>query len=97
LRRILEDVREEQKMPTIIKCDNQNSNKLINDPVYHVISKHIEAHHHFTREKMQSKEIDIIYCNTNENMVDIFTKPLGKAKFQIFRNQLGVVENTFLH
>jgi hypothetical protein len=90
-------VGEEQKMPMIIKCDNQSSIKLANNLVYHARSKHIETQHHFIREKMQSKEIDIIYCNTNENMVDIFTKPLGKTKFEIFRNQLGVVENTFLH
>jgi hypothetical protein len=72
--------------------------------VYHARSKHIEAHYHFVREKIQSKEIDLIYCNTNENVADIFTKPLGKAKFEIFRNQVrccrelisplrGVLEN----
>ena len=39
----------------------------------------------------------LIYCNTDENVADIFTKPLGKAMFEICRNQLGVVENSFLH
>ena len=65
--------------------------------MYHARSKHIEIEHHFVREKMQSKEINLVYCNTNENVVDIFTKPLGKAKFETFRDQLGVVENSFLH
>ena len=46
---------------------------------------------------MQSKKINLVYCNTNENVVDIFTKPLGKEKFETFRDQLGVVENSFLH
>jgi hypothetical protein len=76
LRWILEDVGEEQKVPTIIKCDNQSSIKLENNPVYHAKSKHIETHHHFVREKIQSKEIDLVYCNTNDNVADIFTKPL---------------------
>ena len=80
-----------------IKCDNQSSIKLANNLVYHARSKHIEIQHHFVREKMQSKEIDLIYCNTNENVADIFTKPLSKAKFEAFINQLGVVEKPFLH
>ena len=46
---------------------------------------------------MQSKDINLVYYNTNENVVDIFTMPLGKEKFEAFRDQLGVVENSFLH
>jgi hypothetical protein len=92
LRRILEDVGEKQKVPTIIQCDNQRSIKLANNPVYHARSKHIETHYHFVREKIQSNEIDVLYCNTNDNVVDIFTKPLGKAKFVICRDKIGVVK-----
>ena len=97
MRRILEDMGEEQKAPIVINCDNQSSIKLANNPMYHARTKHIEIQHHFIREKIQSKEIDLIYCNTDENMADIFTKPLGKAKFEVFREMLGVVENPFLH
>jgi hypothetical protein len=65
--------------------------------VYHARSKHIEAHYHFVREKIQSNEIDLEYCNTVDNVADIFTKHVGKAKFEICRNKLGVVENSFLY
>jgi hypothetical protein len=94
---ILEDMGERQGVPTSIKCDNQSSIKLTNNPIYHARSKHIETQHHFVREKIQSKEIDLMYCNTNDNVVDIFTKPLGKDKFVISRDKLGIVENSFLH
>jgi hypothetical protein len=97
LRRILEDVEEKQKGPTCINCDNQSAIKLAHNPVYHARSKHIELQHHFVREKIESKEIDLIYCNTSDNVADIFTKPLGKIKFEVFRSKLGVVENPFLH
>jgi hypothetical protein len=97
MRRILEDMGEEQKAPTVINCDNQSSIKLANNPMYHARTKHIEIQHHFVRKKIQSKEIDLIYCNTDENMANIFIKPLGKAKFEICRDLLGVVENPFLH
>ena len=34
-----------------------------------------------------------MYCNTNENVDDIFTKPLEKEKFEFCRSKLCVVEN----
>ena len=83
--------------PTILKCDNQSSIKLAHNPIYHVRTKHIEIQHHFVREKIQEKEIDLTYCNTIENVADIFTKPLGKMSFEVCRKQLGVVKNPFLH
>lgn len=83
LRHIFEDSGERKGVPTSIKCDNQISIKLTNNPNYHARSKHIENQHHFVREKIQSKEIDLIYSNTHDNVVDIFTKPLGKTKYVI--------------
>ena len=70
LRRILEDVEEKQKRPTCINCDNQSAIKLTHNLVYHPWSKHIEIQHQFVREMVDSKEIDLIYCNTSDNVAD---------------------------
>jgi len=51
LRRLLQDVGEEQKEPTMIKCDNQSSIKLANNPIYHARTKHVDAQFLFVREK----------------------------------------------
>ena len=75
----------------------QSAIKLAHNPIYHARSKHIELQYHFVREKIESSEIDLVFCNTKDNMVDIFTKPLVKLKFDFFRSKLGVVENPFLH
>ena len=93
LRRILQDVGEEQKEPTMIKCDNQSSIKLENNPIYHARTNHVDAQFHFVRETLQSNEITLMYCNTCGNTADIFTKPLGKIKFELFREMLGVEVN----
>ena len=53
--------------------------------------------YHFVREKIESNEIDLVFCNTKHNMAHIFTKLPGKLKFEFFRSKLGVVENPFLH
>ena len=61
LRRILEDIGEKQIEPTKVHCDNQSAVKLAHNPVYHARTKHIELQHHFIREKIESKEIKLIY------------------------------------
>jgi hypothetical protein len=44
---------------------------------------------------MQFNDIALMYCNTSKNDVDIFTKPLGKIKFELFRKMLSVDINHF--
>eukprot|EP00253_Pinus_taeda_P004089 PITA_04089 len=97
LRRLLLDAGEEQKVATMIKCDNQSSIKLVNNPLFHKNTKHIDTQFHFVREKIQSKEIHIEYCNSCDNVADIFTKPLSRIKFELFREVLGICVNPFLH
>jgi hypothetical protein len=95
LRRLLQDVGKEQKKPTMIKCDNQSSINLAKNHNFHPRTKHVDTQSHFVREKLQSNEIALMYCNTSENVVDIFTKPLGMIKPELFREMLGVEVNPF--
>eukprot|EP00253_Pinus_taeda_P031210 PITA_31210 len=95
LRRLLKDAGKAQKQPTSIKSDNQSTIKLAYNPVFHKNTKHIDTQFHFVREKIQSNEIAVEYCKTCDNVADIFTKPLARVKFELFRKMLGVQENPF--
>jgi hypothetical protein len=79
----------------MIRCDNQSSINIAKNLIFHARTKHVEAQYHFVRENLQSNEITLMYCNTSENVADIFTKPLGKIKFELFREMLGVEVNPF--
>jgi len=92
---LLNDAGEGQKEETIIKNDSQSTIKLAYNPVFHKNTKHIDTQFHFVREKIQSKEICVEYCNTCDNLADIFTKPLGRVKFELARGMLGVQNNPF--
>ena len=48
---------------------------------------------HFFREKGE-KEFYIEYCNSCDIASNIFTKPIGRIKFELFREKLGVLVNT---
>jgi hypothetical protein len=76
----------------VIYYDNISSILFVNNPVYHVKTKHIEVHYHFIREKVLAKEIDLIYVSTEDQVVDIFTKVLGTDKLRKFRKMFNVLE-----
>jgi hypothetical protein len=68
----------------VIYCDNISSILFANNLIYHARTKHIEVHYHFIREKILTKEIDLIHVNTEDQVVDIFTKALGTDKLKKF-------------
>jgi hypothetical protein len=78
--------------PVVIYCDNISSILLASNPVYHAKTKHIEVHYHFIREKVLTKEIDLIHVSTEDQVANIFTKALGTNKLKKFRKMLGVLE-----
>jgi len=92
LQKLLSDLGQLMDAPIVIYCDNISSILLVNNPVYHARTKHIEVHYHFIREKILAKEIDLIHVSTEDQVVDIFTKALGTDKLRKFRKMLGVVE-----
>ena len=40
--------------------------------------------------------VQLQYIPTDEQVADILTKALGKAKFIFFRDKMGVMQNSFL-
>ena len=82
--------------PTVIYYDNQSCIQLSENPVFHDRSKHIEVRYHFIRDYVQRGAVELQYISTDEQVVDILMKSLGKGKFVFFRDKLGVVQNTFL-
>ena len=92
LRIILEQLGCEQKEYTTILCDNSSSIKLSKNPVLHGRSKHIDIRFHFLRELVKTNVVNLSYCNTQNQVVDIMTKPLKLEVFQKLRGLLGVCE-----
>jgi hypothetical protein len=76
---------------TQIWCDNSNSIKIINNPIFHAQTKHIEVHYHFIREKMLIGEIKLNHIPISDQVVNICTKPLGKQKNSCFKKLLVYV------
>jgi len=92
LQKLLSDLGQSMDVPVVIYCDNISSILFVNNPVYHVRTKHIEVHYHFIRKKIIAKEIDLIDVSTKDQVTDIFTKALRINKVKRFKKMLGVLE-----
>ena len=74
----------------ILNCDNQGVIALTKDNKFHACTKHIDVHYHFIREAVEDGKVMVQYIPTGDNVSDIFTKLLAKAKFQELAELLGL-------
>jgi hypothetical protein len=89
----MKSVYSELGMPlgTIPICgDNQGSIFISSNPVQERRSKHIDIRYHYVRECIEERKVAIYFVDGSLNPADLFTKNLGQAKFEQFRNQLGL-------
>lgn len=71
-----------------LKGDNQGSLALAYNPVFHARTKHIDIQHHYIRDEVAAKRIELTYIPTGEMIADGLTKPLTHAKFYTFVSQM---------
>jgi len=79
-----------QKVP--LHCDNTSAINLSKNPIQHFKTKHIEIKHHFIRDHIQKGEIEIKFVKTENQLADLFTKPLARDKVNKLRTKLGILD-----
>ncbi|CAL1381539.1 unnamed protein product [Linum trigynum] len=93
LRKLLKELNMTQEESTEIFVDNKSALALAKNPVFHDRSKHINTRYHFLRECVEQKEVTLKYVKTEDQIADIFTKPLKQDVFVKMRTLLGVMKN----
>ena len=66
--------------------------KLVNNPVQHSRTKHVDIRHHFLRDHVAKNDISLEGVRTEDHLADIFTKSLDEATFYRLRNELNVLD-----
>ncbi|GJR42355.1 retrovirus-related pol polyprotein from transposon TNT 1-94 [Tanacetum coccineum] len=74
-----------------IMCDNKGAIDYSKNPLQHSRTKHIEIRHHFLRDNVQKGHISIEKVSSEDNIVDILTKPLKRESFNYLRLGLGMM------
>jgi hypothetical protein len=79
-----------KKVPLL--CDNESAIKLTNNLVQHARTKNIDIHHHLIRDHQQKGAICIESVVTEDQLANIFTKPLDDKRFCKLRNELNILD-----
>jgi hypothetical protein len=76
--------------PTTLRGDNKGANILGESDVLHDRTKHIATRHFVIRHWVKKGLLKIEYVPTEDNISDIFTKPLARPRFEKLRMMLNV-------
>jgi hypothetical protein len=79
------------KVPLL--CENESAIRLADNPVEHSCTKHIDTRHHFLRDHQQRGDIDIYHISAENQLADIFTKPLDEKRFCRLHSELNVLDS----
>ncbi|RVX04494.1 Retrovirus-related Pol polyprotein from transposon RE1 [Vitis vinifera] len=90
LRKLLTDLGQNQADATVIWVDNKSAIAIAKNPVQHGRTKHINVKFHAIREAEKNGEVNLVHCCSENQIADILTKALSKAKFEELRSRLGV-------
>ena len=75
----------------VIYCDNQKTQALVKNFINHFRMKHMNIQHHFVREKIIEKQIQLKHVFTTKQIIDDFIKLLFRNSFEKFRKTLNFI------
>ena len=88
LRRLMGSLGFTQEEPTIIYEDNMGCIGMSENPIMHQRSKHIDIRFHFLRETVANGQVLLTFIPTMDQLADLLTKALPKARTQRLRGQV---------
>jgi histone deacetylase 1/2 len=71
-------------------CDNMGATYLSANPIFHARTKHIEIDFHFVRERVASKQLEIRFISSKDQVADGFTKALPVRQLEEFKHNLNL-------
>ena len=71
-----------------MNCDNQGTIALAKNPIKQQRTKHVDIKYHFIRDEILKGAVSMSYIPTEDNLADIFTKPLSSIKLRKFMRHI---------
>jgi hypothetical protein len=74
-------------------CDNESAIKIAYNPCEYFRTRHIDIWHHFLRDHVIKGDIIISHVENNDQLADIFTKPLDEKRFRELWSELNIIDS----
>lgn len=91
LRRLLGDIGYDQIAATTMFEDNQGCIFLMHNDLKNKRTKHIDIKYFWTKQQIAEKRINMVYCQTSEQLADLMTKALSRPQFERLRSELRIL------
>ena len=92
LRRLLHDLHAPPQQPTALHIDNQATIRVALKSVPTKRRKLIDIRHHYLHDHIAKKIITLHHIPSSANPSDLFTKPLGRLRFQELISALNLTK-----
>ena len=89
-RMVLSEISSLTLVPTTIMCDNNPVVQLTHGPRVTEKNKHIRPKYFYVLDLVRDKEVSVLKIGTDDQIADIFTKPLANPQFSKLRSSLCV-------
>lgn len=73
-------------------CNNNSVVAIVENFVFHELTKHTEIDCHIVRQKVNEGLIKLLYVSSKNQIADGFIKPLPHPKFEEFVSKLGFLD-----
>ena len=74
--------------PTKVYADNKQANNICSEDLVTAGNMYFRTGYHYNKEAVRDGYVEVVYCNTDDNIADATTKALGPAKVRVFKPQL---------
>ena len=64
---------------------------MVQNPVFHNRTKHIDIKYHYLRQLYQAKVIELRSVRSKDELADLLTKPVKPQELRLNRPRIGVV------
>ena len=91
LRWLLQDLGVDCSTATKLHCDNLSAIQIVHNDVFHERTKHIEIDCHFIRHHLLQGTLTLQSISFQNQLADIFTKPLSPGTFRVLASKLIMV------
>ncbi|KAJ9558239.1 hypothetical protein OSB04_012853 [Centaurea solstitialis] len=72
---------------------NNSAISIVNNPVKHSKTKHIEIKYHFIRDSIEKKLIQVLKVHTDYQYADLFTKAFDVGRFKFLITSVGMINS----
>jgi len=75
-----------------VHYNNTSAINISKNPIQHSHTKHIDIRHHFIHDLVKSRVVSLSFVSTDNQLVDILTKPLNGGRVESLRKAIGVCD-----